>query len=72
MNNIKIKIIIFLLCVPKLAFAYIDPGNGAYFIQIIIVFVGSFIFYISHPVQLIKWISAKWHAFKQRLKKAKF
>ncbi|MEO7497270.1 MAG: hypothetical protein ABIT83_16650 [Massilia sp.] len=62
----KLRVTIYLLLLPNLAFAYIDPGTGAYFIQMLFAFVGAVIFYLSHPAQLLGFIKEKWRAFKQR------
>lgn len=36
------------------AYAYIDPGSSAYFIQALVALVAAVVFYIRHPVTLIK------------------
>lgn len=61
----NIRLIICLLMLPNLAFAYIDPGTGAYFVQIIIAFGGAVVFYFTHPIQLIKLLLAKLRGGKQ-------
>jgi hypothetical protein len=42
------------LAFPSLAFAYIDPGTGAYVVQSLIALFGAAVFYASHPKQLVK------------------
>lgn len=64
----KIKVALYLLLLPNLAFAYIDPGTGAYFIQVLFALIGAVIFYVAHPAQFIAFIKAKWRALKQRRK----
>lgn len=55
MNTIKrLRLGIFLLCFPGLAFAYVDPGTGAYLLQLIIAVFGAAVFYLTHPAQFIK------------------
>ena len=36
------------------AFAYVDPGTGAYVIQALLALFAAIIFYIRHPLELIK------------------
>lgn len=36
---------------PSLAWSYIDPGNGAYMVQLLFTLVGAALFYIRHPVR---------------------
>ena len=37
------------LAFPSLAFAYIDPGTGAYVVQGVIALLGTVVFYVTHP-----------------------
>jgi len=50
--------------VPGLAMAYIDPGNGAYMVQVIFTLVGAGLFYLRHPIRSLqamgRWFSARW------------
>jgi hypothetical protein len=39
---------------PTLAFAYIDPGNGAYMVQALFALVGAAFFYLRHPIRSLK------------------
>jgi AmiR/NasT family two-component response regulator len=55
-------VILTALTVPTLAFAYIDPGTGAYIVQGIASFAAIAAFYITRPVRLIK------HLFRRRPK----
>lgn len=43
-----------LLCFPGVAFAYVDPGTGAYLLQLIIAIFGAAVFYVSRPRLLWK------------------
>lgn len=36
---------------PSLAWSYIDPGNGAYMVQLLFTLVGAALFYLRHPVR---------------------
>lgn len=57
MINIKtIFLAIFILLFPGTAFAYVDPGTGAYLLQLLITVFGAVMFYISRPGQLFKMI----------------
>lgn len=58
MNN---KLLIGLLCITfsPTAFAYIDPGSGAYIIQAVIALFGAAAFYLRHPIESIKALIRK-------------
>jgi hypothetical protein len=43
-------IVLFALA-PSLAWSYIDPGNGAYMVQLLFTLAGAALFYIRHPVR---------------------
>lgn len=51
------------LSFPALAFAYIDPGTGAYVVQTVIAVVGAALFYVSRPIRFIKDV------FRRRIKR---
>ncbi len=61
-------LLLFLLALPNLAFAYIDPGTGAYFIQMILALIGAGIFYITHPRKLASLLIEKWMSIIKWLK----
>ena len=42
------------LIFPTVAFAYIDPGTGAYVVQSVIAVCSAVVFYVSHPIRLIE------------------
>ncbi len=48
-----------LIALPQTSFAYVDPGTGAYVIQAIVALIGAAVFYISHPMELIRRIKSK-------------
>jgi len=56
-----------LVTAPGVAMAYIDPGNGAYMVQALFTLIGAALFYLRHPISLLRaawgWISRRW---KQR------
>lgn len=56
MNSKKIFLAIFILFFPGIAFAYIDPGTGAYLLQLLVAIFGAVVFYVSRPIQLLKLI----------------
>ena len=67
MNNRSIAAIaVFFLIFPSLAYAYVDPGTGAYVLQLIIALFGAVMFYATRPVQLFKLIR---DFFKKKNKK---
>lgn len=39
---------------PSIAFAYIDPGTGAYVVQALIALIAACITYIRHPLKALK------------------
>jgi hypothetical protein len=57
MNNLKyIVFSIFILSYPSIAYAYVDPGTGAYLLQLLIALFGAVVFYASRPMQLLQLI----------------
>jgi hypothetical protein len=48
-----------MLCLPQTSFAYVDPGTGAYVVQALVVLAGAAIFYITHPVELLRRLKTK-------------
>lgn len=57
MNNQRIaSLSVFLLIYPNLAHAYVDPGTGAYLLQLLIALFGAIVFYATKPVQLLKLV----------------
>lgn len=52
--QINLLVVIFSIGFPSPAYAYIDPGSSAYLIQALVALVAAVIFYIRHPVTLIK------------------
>lgn len=59
MNNQRIaSLSVFLLLYPNLAYAYVDPGTGAYLLQLLIALFGAIVFYATKPRQLFQLIRA--------------
>jgi hypothetical protein len=66
-NRLKLVVGIILMQWALYSYAYIDPGTGAYFIQACLAVITGIIFYLKHPVELIKswlkkfksWLSGK-------------
>lgn len=57
MHNKKIVILVAaVLLFPGTASAYVDPGTGAYLLQLLIAVFGAAVFYISRPAQLFRLI----------------
>ena len=50
----KIIITLLLLVYSQNAYAYVDPGMGSAFIQLIVALVSAIAFYISYTLGLIK------------------
>ena len=53
MTIIKLSIIFYLIFQTQ-AFAYIDPGTGAFIIQTLIAVMGAIVFYLGYPIRLLK------------------
>jgi hypothetical protein len=58
------RLVILGLAFPSLAFAYIDPGTGAYVVQCAIALVSTVVFYAAHPGRLLKRVWGR--LFKDR------
>ena len=57
MRKRKINILVVaILLFPGAASAYVDPGTGAYVLQLLIAVFGAAVFYISRPAQLFRLI----------------
>ena len=57
MNNLKyIAVLISIAVYPSVAYAYVDPGTGAYLLQLLIALFGAVVFYASRPMQLFRLI----------------
>ena len=55
---IKLSILFFLI-LQNYAFAYIDPGTGAFIIQTLIAVMGAIVFYLGYPIRLLKRLFKK-------------
>jgi ABC-type bacteriocin/lantibiotic exporter with double-glycine peptidase domain len=49
----------FALCLPQTSFAYVDPGTGAYVVQALVALAGATVFYITHPLELLRRVKKK-------------
>jgi hypothetical protein len=49
-----VAVVVVLAMAPTLAFAYIDPGNGAYMVQALFALMGAAFFYLRHPIRTLK------------------
>ncbi|CAN1535519.1 hypothetical protein MCETALH18_01596 [Methylophilaceae bacterium] len=52
--NKKLAFGFLLITFPSFAFSYIDPGSASYFIQALIALLSAGVFYLRHPIELIK------------------
>tara|TARA_B110000438_G_scaffold254474_1_gene260729 strand:- start:47 stop:259 length:213 start_codon:yes stop_codon:yes gene_type:complete len=60
MGRIKfLFIIIFYSFNSSIAFAYIDPGTGAFLIQTLVAIGATVIFYLGWPIRFIKSLFSK-------------
>ena len=46
-----------LFLTPSFAYAYIDPGSGAYYVQVAMALLGAVAFYLTHPKELIRRVT---------------
>ncbi len=54
-----LKVVFFTLAIllfPGVAQAYVDPGTGAYLLQLLIALFGAVVFYAARPRQLLHLI----------------
>lgn len=58
-KNLKFSIGFCLITFPSVALAYIDPGAASYLIQGLIALLSAGIFYVRHPIELIKMLIKK-------------
>lgn len=47
------------LCLPQTSFAYVDPGTGAYVVQALVALAGATVFYITHPLELLRRVKRR-------------
>lgn len=47
-------LVIIFCAMPSLAFAYIDPGTGAYVVQALFALIAAGLAYIRHPLKALK------------------
>ena len=58
-KKIFFKFIILLLLSNNSAYAYFDPGSGAFIIQAIIALFAAITFYLGYPIRLLKKMISK-------------
>ncbi len=57
------RFLIILFCTtPSMAFAYIDPGTGAYVVQALFALIVAGLAYIRHPLRALK---ALWNRLRR-------
>lgn len=49
-----VLVVFFISAAPGIAFAYIDPGSGAYVVQALFTLVGAALFYLRHPIRTLQ------------------
>jgi hypothetical protein len=47
------------LTIPAVAFAYVDPGTGAYLVQSIMAVIGAATFYAMRPIRFLRNLFTK-------------
>jgi hypothetical protein len=49
---------------PAAAMAYIDPGSGAYMVQVLFTLAAAAFFYVRHPIRSLRalwnWMTNRW------------
>ncbi|MCE4538162.1 hypothetical protein LXT12_12965 [Pelomonas sp. P7] len=51
---IRVVAIALFFATPSMAFAYVDPGTGAYLVQALIAMVVAVLAYIRHPIKTLR------------------
>ena len=70
MGRIKfLFIVIFHTFNSSIAFAYIDPGTGAFLIQTLVAIGATVIFYLGWPIRFIKSLFNKKKKVDKKVKK---
>ena len=59
MKDLYIIIILLFFLFSNSAYAYFDPGSGAFIVQAIIAMFGVMIFYLGYPYRILKTILKK-------------
>jgi hypothetical protein len=54
-----------IFCLPETSFAYVDPGTGAYVVQALVALAGAAVFYVTHPLELLRRIKTRWFKSKR-------
>lgn len=57
---------VLILVMPGVAHAYIDPGTGAYAIQLLVALFGAFVFFATHPVRFLRELI---HGLREKLRR---
>jgi hypothetical protein len=55
-----------ILVLPATAHAYVDPGTGAYVLQLVIAVFGAVIFYVTRPMEFFRLIKGYFSKKKKR------
>lgn len=50
---------ILVVATPAVAFAYVDPGTGAYVVQCVLALVGMVTFYATRPIRFLRILFAR-------------
>ena len=58
----SLLIAVYLMLLPGMASAYIDPGSGMLLIQGLVALVGALIVFARNPIKAIKALIARWRS----------
>jgi hypothetical protein len=58
-RHLRYTMAVIALTSPAIAFAYVDPGTGAYFVQSIMALIGAASFYAMRPIRFLRNLFAK-------------
>jgi hypothetical protein len=53
-RRLRWTVAVIALTTPAIAFAYVDPGTGAYIVQSIMALIGAATFYATRPIRFLR------------------
>ena len=59
LKNLFLILYLYFFLLVSNAYAYFDPGTGAFILQAIISFLAAIVFYLGYPVRYIKQLYKK-------------
>jgi hypothetical protein len=59
LKNFKNLFVFVIFLYPSKAYAYFDPGTGAFILQALITFFAAVVVYLGYPIRLVKQLYKK-------------